>query len=335
MFRIGLQSIQEKHTVSSRDYQRLHIEEFGRQLITSGDLDPIYIALHRQGMSREQLHRWLLAYWCFYHAGFASYAAERELEHYWQVMENAARNTTVIIAPTATPAECGVNGQWPRGKERRHFRGQQGIKAIAELQATFGCPEYAVVDIAQEAFRTFPMTLDDGTADYGVESFTPKKIPAIPYNVLVKRVKAWRGFGTWISYKVGDMLDRCAGIPIDFGFDDAMYDEPHKAAIMQWKIWHGAPQVSTVDDEKAAVKEVVERLLTEYKDLRAAPYNDRPIGLTEIETVLCKWKSHMGGHYPLWNDIDEIREGLAPWAKHSVIAAGHLECMPKRNDKSV
>lgn len=333
-FRIGFQSTPEIATVSSRDYKRLHIEEFGRILIETGDLDPIYIALHRQNMGREKLHRWMLAYWCFYHAGVASYMAERENEHFWQAMENAARNTTVIIAPTATPADCGVNGQWPRGKERRHFRGQQGIKAVAELQAAFGCPEYAVVDIAKEAFVTFPITLEDGTADYGVEDFHPHKTAPIKYADLAKRVKQWRGFGNWITYKVGDMLDRCAGIPIEFDFKDAMYDEPHKAALMQWKIWHGVPQESTIgnqgSEEGAAVQEVVERLLKEYSDLKAAPFYDRPIGLTEIETVLCKWKSHMGGHYPLNNDIDEIRHGLAPWAKHSVIAAGHLECMPQR-----
>ena len=66
----------------SRNYPRLDIETFGRHLITTGDLDPIYTALVRaeQGgdFSVPQLCRWLLGYWCYYHAGVASFLSEKE-----------------------------------------------------------------------------------------------------------------------------------------------------------------------------------------------------------------------------------------------------------------
>ncbi|GAG17632.1 unnamed protein product, partial [marine sediment metagenome] len=41
--------------------------------------------------------------------------------------------------------------------------------------------------------------------------------------------------------------------------------------------------------------------------------------LQEVETVLCKWKSHMNGCYPMGKDTREITEGLAPWAGYTSV----------------
>ena len=48
-----------------RDYPRLSIEEFGRHLLDTGDLDPVYLALHRMRAAPvfdnvSQLKRWLI-----------------------------------------------------------------------------------------------------------------------------------------------------------------------------------------------------------------------------------------------------------------------------------
>lgn len=53
------------------------------------------------------------------------------------------------------------------------------------------------------------------------------------------------------------------------------------------------------------------------------------MNIQEVETVLCKWKSHMNGHYPLWNDIREINGGLEPWAGRCSAARAFLNHMPK------
>src|SRR6188768_3254002 len=97
---------------------------FGRQLIETQDLDPLYVALY-QGkvdglLTEDQLKRWVFAYWCFYHAGFASYASERSGPAYWGVMERAAVNIT----------KPPVGERWPRAAERRHFRGQKAIDSV-------------------------------------------------------------------------------------------------------------------------------------------------------------------------------------------------------------
>jgi hypothetical protein len=43
---------------------------------------------------------------------------------------------------------------------------------------------------------------------------------------------------------------------------------------------------------------------------KAPPRFERAINIQEIETILCKWKSHMNGHYKVGKDTHEIHEAL-------------------------
>ena len=70
--------------------------------------------------------------------------------------------------------------------------------------------------------------------------------------------------------------------------------------------------------------------------LLGPPLYDRPIGLQEVETVLCKWKSHLNGHYPLYNDTDEINHGMINWLPGNEVAEQFYKNMVKhgpREDK--
>ena len=112
-----------------------------------------------------------------------------------------------------------------------------------------------------------------------------------------------------MAFKVCDMLERIYRVRVDF--DQAavfMFKDPMKAAKLCCENWHGPGFIPSMDVDK-----VVNRLVGEFQNLSAPPHNDRPIGLQEVETVLCKWKSHLNGHYPLYNDIYEIDAGLATW----------------------
>ena len=272
--------------MSSRDYERLSIEVFGRHLITSGDLDPVYIALHRLMKDGTwpiaQTHRWLVAYWCFYHCGFASYVSGSRIP-FWRTMREAAHNET--LAPPS--------GRWPRGSERRHARGKQGIAMVDDLVAHYINATQMVKFIATN----------------------PSSIDAHDFSTIADRVKTHTLFGPWISFKVADMVDRVLDIPVDF--DQAavfMFKDPMKAAEMLF-CQRARLDYKLVKAVRFDVGEVVSYLEKTFSDLKAPPFNDRPIGLQEVETVLCKWKSHMNGHYPLNNDIDEINEGLKGWGK--------------------
>lgn len=294
----------------SQNYPRLPIEKFGRLLIESGDLDPIYIALAKS-VTPSLRHRWLIAYWCFYHAGFACYASEQV--DFWGALMTAARNET--------PAPTG--GRWPRGSERRHFRAAQAIRPIGELIERF--PGH------QGPSEVIKMITNVCRPPGGA-----------PAGDIIRNVKTLRGFGDWISFKVADMCETNLGIPVSF--DNAtifMFETPVKgarAAVSAWQdraLAEGDENMTRRLDSLVALGQdmplctyAVNRLTRVFADLSAAPRYDRPIALQEIETVLCKWKSHLGGHYPPGKDSHEIREGLVEWGPHSVLARSFIAALP-------
>lgn len=282
--------------MGKRNYERLPIEQFGRQLITSGDVDPIYIMLTESKLSQEQIKRWCVAYWCYYNAGLASYLSEFKGSDFWDKMMEAAENVT----------ETPIGGRWPRGKERRHFRGYTSVEAVKQLSLKYPHPEMFVDYLTPGHFESF-------------------------LNVS-KRVKEHYAFGTWISFKVCDMLERVLGAQV--GFDEGaifMFADPEKAAMMLFEQQNPGifsnPKVKPKREK--ILKAVTEYLQEQFKDLPAPPRFDRQINIQEVETVLCKWKSHMNGHYPLNNDIHEIAEGLEPWLTSCPTAVVMLQALPK------
>lgn len=276
-------------------YDKLSIVDFGRELLKTNDLDPVYVALYGLKWDQDQIKRWLVAYWCFYHCGFASYISEFEGNQYWDEMMTAAENNT------KSPA----GGRWPRGAERRHFRGRAATDGIAMLRTRYDRPESMI--------------------DYIIhETIEPQ-----PFKTVCARVREHSAFGPWIGFKVCDMLDRVLDVPIDF--DQAaifMFKDPVKAVEMLWRQQTGYGEKARPKDLNAVITQVVAWLTEEFKDFKAPPIYDRPVSLQEVETVLCKWKSHMNGHYPLRKDTREITEGLAPWAGYTSVRE-FRDLMPK------
>lgn len=287
-----------------QNHVHLSIEDFGKVLLESNDLDPVYCALHTMHSSdilyQEQLSRWILAYSCLYHCGAASYLSEFEGEAFFAALMVAARNEE--------PAPIG--GRWPRGHERRHWRGGQAVASCQALWQRYTTkPELFLMEIAGVGYDFAP-----GAA------FTFKDIS--------DRVRQHRGFGGWIAFKLADMVDRLGLRKVEFNYDDVtIYRDPVIAAERLVRMRNGFPENAQVKPE--AVKAVFEALEAHFADFGAPPLYDRPIGLQEVESILCKWKSHMNGHYPIYNDITEIREGIKPWAEQSEVASYFLASMPK------
>ena len=271
--------------MATRNYERLSIEEFGSNLLESGDLDPIYIALYDGNFeSIEQRHRWLVAYWAFYHAGVASFMSEKKGKHFWNWMMKAAVNEK----PNPMTHE-----RWPRSKERRHARGHQGIKMVQELSIQYPAPEDMVKQLLEHNALGHTSYID-----------------------MARPIKNHYLFGPWIVFKINDMLERVEEANIDFSEADVfMFKDPVKAAIMVYKQKQEEKGIiiNEVKDEMEAVRPVVNYLAAEFAECKAPPRYDRYVDLQEIETILCKVKSHWNGHYPLYNDITEIDEGLVGW----------------------
>lgn len=256
------------------------IQTFGEILLTTGDLDPLYIALHRAELGAQHLRRWLFAYWCCYNAGAASWISEQE--DYWPTMQRMAANET--------PTPLGL--RWPRGHERRHFRGAAAVKAVTSYQ-----------DRTPEAICAW------------IESAAPS------FAEVRKRVLSLHLFGPWISFKVGDMLDRVAQVPMNFSEADVlMFDQPYNSALEVWSHFPGDEIARAMVSEKEAVKKTVWQLLQDFNNFLAPPTYDRRVNIQEIETILCKWKSHNNGSYPVGLDSRELRGGLHYWATVSPTA---------------
>lgn len=233
------------------------IFEFSRSLISTRDLDPVYVLLHEADLDRELLQRWLLAYWCYYHVGTASWISDVP-DYYWTRMKLAAKSK-----------------EYPRCHERRHFRGNLSIKTVDWLEQR------------------------------GIESLFKQLVGrSLELSVVMKLVKQWYGFGDWIAFKVADMLERLGISAVEFNSGAMfLFDSPREGAELMWEK-HGNGH--TENKQLWAVATI----LKEVGYLDAPPRYERKLNSQEAETCLCKWKSYMGGHYKIGEDIQSCRSGL-------------------------
>lgn len=243
---------------------RLGIIEFGDLLLQSGDLDPVYIMLWEARLPKPQLAKWLIAYWCLYHVGVASVLSEKE--DFWGALRKAVPGT-----------------RYPRGTERRHFRGDLARASVECLAAYETSPYDLIASLVPEGGGT----LDD----------------------VLEALDDWKGFGPWIGFKIGDMLERLDLAEVEFHLCHVfnLYKTPEKGAALMAKD-------KNLPLEKA-VRWAVDRLMVHFDRYSAPPSHNRTVNLQEIETILCKWKSHMGGHYLVGKDTREIREALITYGR--------------------
>src|ERR1051325_5984782 len=146
---------------------------FGEKLITTGDLDPVCIVVAEARLTKSERARWLLAYSCLYHLAAATWITQWEEEEFWDWMVAAAKNGDLF---------------WPRGSERRHWRGKASLSCVQWLQNNYPKPEHIAY-----------YWCTGGTA-YGV----------------MERVQEFPYFGKWISFKVADLAERVMNYPVDF-----------------------------------------------------------------------------------------------------------------------
>lgn len=251
--------------------ETLDVEAFGARLIKTKDLDPAYVGLVGAELPRPQLARWLLCYWSFYHVGLASWISEQE--DFWPVMAKAAANL-----PERSPRVLGLpTERWPRGSERRHFRGPKCVAAVAWLGRNFPQPQDCLERLAAAK--------------------TAEQVMAI--------VQGWPMMGPWAAFKAADMVERVVGAPIRFPANTCLlYAEPLAGLKL-------AAQRAGVEN----LQRYHDRLLDYFHRFPAPPTGDRPCGPQELETVCCKHKSYIGGHYHVGRDIREQRAALVGWGE--------------------
>lgn len=281
---------------------KMGIQEFGDALIRTRDLDPVYVGLVGAKLDKPQLARWLLAYWCFYHVGAASCLSELTGNDYWLWMINAAAN---VNGPFAM--KMGPDLRWPRAPERRHFRGEKCVHAVEWLRAqSIGVPEAPVMSLTRTSLEP-----DDGIGP------VTGRMATLTEKDIMSRVQEWPMFGPWVAFKAADMMERVWGLPVAFDRNlGLMYEEPRAALTMML-----SNRVANVEVPGTRLDETwyYNRLLTYFSPRVAPPEGtgprERACGPQEVETILCKWKSHMGGHYWVGKDVHEQRQALAGWGQ--------------------
>jgi hypothetical protein len=127
--------------------------------------------------------------------------------------------------------------------------------------------------------------------------------------VMMARVKNLYGFGEWVKWKVPDMIDRLGIASVEFTEADLvhMFDSSKKGAMATCEQYRLIPFIESPLNRMTLAHRFVLRAMGKR---RAPPLYDRPLNVQETETIFCKWKSHLGGHYPVGKDTHEIGLGL-------------------------
>lgn len=166
-----------------------------------------------------------------------------------------------------------------RASERRHFRGPKSIEALDWLKLH-----------EEEWFKTLCAckTFDEVTA--------VAQCPPL--------------FGPWVAFKIADMIERLELAEIDFADCElSLYKEPSRGAAL---VLFEDPDAYV---SKSGIQHLVSAVVDRFTNLGylAPPSADRVINIQEVETMLCKFKSHRNGHYPVGKDVAEIRHALEGW----------------------
>jgi Amino acid:DNA transferase len=266
-----------------------NVVDFGRALFRTQDLDPTYLALPKAITDKDQLARCLVAYLCFYNVGLAAWLSEREGNEFW--------NALMVAAENKTPTPFGA--RWPRASERRHFRGAAAISAVDALQRRYARPEDMIAFVL------------DGPMDI---------------RAVIARAQSHEGFGSWAAFKIADLCDAVLGAEV--AQDDItafLYDTPRKSIMENYE----AGRLPFQATDKTVLEKAMRWLQQELSDCRIPHKAGRAPDWFSLETVWCKFHSHLTGHYPVGKDVREIRHGLEPWLNSSPTARRFLAAMPQ------
>jgi hypothetical protein len=250
-----------------KEEEKLTFGEFGEKLLKLGDLDPVYpVLLPLVETDRDRLRRAILAYALFYDLGAALHLASQA--DFWRSVHVAAVNDGSSPSPFAA--------RWPRGAERRHFRGEKCILAVDELAASFPVPERLIIERIESGGEL---------------------------REVMDRLRTLPQFGPWISFKLADIGERVLAAPIRFplGLDNSLYASPLFTVRL------------LASREGISPEEVWARALRHFGRFPAPPREERGCQSQEVETIFCKYGSYLkGGYYP-GKDLREIGHSLKQW----------------------
>ena len=213
--------------------------KFANQMFKLEDADPGYMLLRRSDLPLAQKLRYVLAWCTFYNPGLAARASDFQGAKFYEFLR--------YVYPHAK-----------RASERRHFRGQSGLKALAQWQSLYPKPEAMI----EACF-------------------------ASSYLQVRKNMSHMAQMGDYFYWKLADIQDTVMGKPVDFtGCEKYMPKVPKQGADM------------IGDMENLFTLEIIMGVVTAHVSKLAYPVKEgRKLALQEAETVCCVFKQHVVGDY--------------------------------------
>lgn len=215
-------------------------QKFGRRLFEEEDADPGYMLLARADMTPSQKMRFMAAWVTYYHPGIAARASEFRGPMFWAYLYSRYKDA-------------------PRASERRHFRGDQGMRALKQWSTVWQkMPEGLVLHMRGRTYF-----------DVRVKA---KTVPQI---------------GPYFIWKFADVQDRVFRFPCDF-----TGAAPFSPKVPQ----EGAQIIGLPGDTVEQTYAMISHNLNRH-GLLAPPWYDRPMNMQEAETVCCVYKQYLNGSY--------------------------------------
>lgn len=241
----------------------------------TGDIDPTYYAFRgiRNDLSDKDVKKMLVSQLMFYDIGISCMLTETPDDKYWDTVDE--------IYPTCR-----------RGKERRHFRGENGRKSIASIKP-FGSPD-----------KFWDAMYADNYID------------------IRNNFKNISGFGDYFIWKYADYCDRVFDMPVDMkGAIKFLPKEPRLGSV----IIANEIGLDDPDNFEAVMKHCIEEC--NKIGLLAPPAFNRPVDILEMETCYCGYKHVMAGTDYVGSDIIDNIKALK--LIDSPIAEKMIKYLPK------
>jgi hypothetical protein len=243
-------------SLASRDYSG-NWRDFATDLFEYEDADPGYLLLKRAKLDHATRLRYVMAWCTYYNPAIAAVACKLQGKEFWRYLKS--------VYPTAQ-----------RASERRHFRGQAGLKALASWSLSR------------------PEVLIEGT--YGRT-----------YMDVRENMKGFPQMGDYFIWKLADVWDTVFDMPVDFtGCERYMPKVPKQGAcLIEQQIDYAVFQDDYPPLDEHRLREVMNEIT---QHIQKVPYKGKAPGvklaLQEAETVCCVFKQHVKGKH---------RMGLRSW----------------------
>lgn len=235
----------------SSDY-RSDWRGFAKELFKYEEADPGYMLLKRAELPYEQKLRYVLAWCTYYNPGIAAIASQYKGEQFYEYLRSVY-----------TVAQ--------RASERRHFRGQAGLKALDQWQQRFPRPEDMIEACQGDTYLQVRKNMSDMAQ-----------------------------MGDYFYWKLADIWDTVFDEPVDFtGCERYMPKVPKQGAEIIYDLELTQSGGYSRENNPNWMPRTIQCIEHNISKLDYPVKGGRKLALQEAETVCCVFKQHVHGDYRL------------------------------------